>query len=113
MLTPAAVLSPVDPTSTKRKNAGSLVYVNNRPVTDRKVIQAVRVAYLICRVVDTIEDTADIPPPLREQLFDTFDELTEILHRGALFVRRLLGEIAVVVGDKRECQVDEMAIDVI
>lgn len=41
----AGVLSPVDPTSTRRKNAGSLVYVNNRPVTDRKVIQAVRVAY--------------------------------------------------------------------
>ncbi len=41
----AGVLSPVDPTSSRRKSAGSLVYVNNRPVTDRKVIQAVRVAY--------------------------------------------------------------------
>ncbi len=41
----AGVLSPVDPTSTRRKNAASLIFVNNRPVSDRKVIQAVRVAY--------------------------------------------------------------------
>lgn len=41
----AGVLAPVDPTSTRRKSSGSLIFVNNRPVTDRKVIQAVRVAY--------------------------------------------------------------------
>ena len=41
----AGLLSPVDPASAKRKKAASLVYVNDRPVSDRKVIQAVRVAY--------------------------------------------------------------------
>ena len=41
----AGVLSPVDPTSTQRKKSGSQIFVNNRAVTDRKVIQAVRVAY--------------------------------------------------------------------
>lgn len=41
----AGVLSPVDPTSTRRRSAAGLIFVNNRPVSDRKVIQAVRVAY--------------------------------------------------------------------
>ncbi len=34
---------------------------------------AVRVAYLLCRVVDTIEDDADVEPCVREALFDAFD----------------------------------------
>jgi farnesyl-diphosphate farnesyltransferase len=46
-------------------------------VLPEELREAVRVSYLICRVVDTIEDTADIPTPLREQLFDSFDQLTE------------------------------------
>lgn len=34
---------------------------------------AVRVGYLLCRVVDTIEDDDGLPPIIREQLFDAFD----------------------------------------
>ena len=36
---------------------------------------AVRVAYLLCRVVDTIEDDAAVSLPIREALFDAFDAL--------------------------------------
>jgi geranylgeranyl pyrophosphate synthase/phytoene/squalene synthetase len=37
--------------------------------------ESVRVAYLLCRVLDTVEDDADAPPPLREALFDLFDRI--------------------------------------
>ena len=37
--------------------------------------EAVRVAYLLCRIVDTIEDARALPPGLREQLFAGFDDL--------------------------------------
>ncbi len=33
----------------------------------------VRTGYLLCRVLDTIEDEADMAPSLRERLFDAFD----------------------------------------
>ena len=36
----------------------------------------VRVAYLLCRIVDTIEDEADLDPARRQQLFDAFDDQT-------------------------------------
>jgi len=36
---------------------------------------AVRVAYLLCRVVDTIEDEPGMPPHKRAELFDVFDAL--------------------------------------
>ncbi len=34
---------------------------------------AVRTAYLLCRIVDTIEDQADLDPARRKDLFDVFD----------------------------------------
>jgi farnesyl-diphosphate farnesyltransferase len=37
--------------------------------------EAVRVAYLLCRVVDTIEDEPRLPLRSREELFDQFDQL--------------------------------------
>lgn len=36
---------------------------------------AVRTGYLLCRIVDTIEDEAELDPSQREALFDTFDAL--------------------------------------
>ncbi len=36
---------------------------------------AIRVAYLLCRIVDTIEDEADLPPAERARLFDLFQRL--------------------------------------
>jgi nucleoside-diphosphate-sugar epimerase/phytoene/squalene synthetase len=36
---------------------------------------AVRVAYLLCRIVDTIEDDADVVGEAREDLYDIFDAL--------------------------------------
>jgi len=36
--------------------------------------EAVRVSYLLCRVVDTVEDAASLPWPAREALFETFDD---------------------------------------
>jgi farnesyl-diphosphate farnesyltransferase len=36
---------------------------------------AVRTAYLLCRIVDTIEDSAEVPLTTREALFDAFDAL--------------------------------------
>jgi len=35
---------------------------------------AVRTAYLLCRIVDTIEDEADLPMAVRGPLFDLFDD---------------------------------------
>lgn len=37
--------------------------------------EAVRVAYLLCRIVDTIEDEAQVAPADRVALFDFFDQL--------------------------------------
>lgn len=37
--------------------------------------EAVRVAYLLCRVVDTIEDARELPEGRREKLFEAFDDL--------------------------------------
>jgi geranylgeranyl pyrophosphate synthase/phytoene/squalene synthetase len=37
--------------------------------------EAVRAAYLLCRIVDTIEDARVLPTGLREQLFSRFDDL--------------------------------------
>jgi farnesyl-diphosphate farnesyltransferase len=37
--------------------------------------EAIRVAYLLCRIVDTIEDDAQIYAAARERLFDVFDTL--------------------------------------
>ena len=36
---------------------------------------AVRVAYLLCRIVDTVEDDETLGAPLRTELFDAFDAL--------------------------------------
>jgi farnesyl-diphosphate farnesyltransferase len=35
----------------------------------------IRIAYLLCRIVDTVEDDAIIDPATRERLFDQFDRL--------------------------------------
>ena len=40
--------------------------------------EAVCVAYLLCRIVDTIEDDPDAPQDLREVLFDAFDHLVRV-----------------------------------
>jgi farnesyl-diphosphate farnesyltransferase len=40
-----------------------------RPLED-----AVRAAYLLCRIVDTIEDDRRLPPPTRARLFAAFDD---------------------------------------
>jgi farnesyl-diphosphate farnesyltransferase len=37
--------------------------------------EAIRVAYLLCRIVDTIEDETDVRGSDRERLYDTFDLL--------------------------------------
>jgi hypothetical protein len=42
-----------------------------------------------------------------------FDELAEILDVGALLVGSLLGQLAVVLGDKIELQVIEMRVEII
>jgi farnesyl-diphosphate farnesyltransferase len=39
--------------------------------------EAVRVGYLLCRVVDSIEDEADLSPRVRIELFDAFDAAME------------------------------------
>ena len=41
----------------------------------RSLNEAVRVAYLLCRVVDSIEDATEVSPPDRTRLFDAFDHL--------------------------------------
>lgn len=38
--------------------------------------ETVGVAYLLCRIVDTIEDDRDLAADVRERLFDRFEELT-------------------------------------
>ncbi len=43
--------------------------------------EPVRVAYLLCRVVDTIEDEPDVPPELRRARFDAFD--AQLMDDGA------------------------------
>lgn len=39
--------------------------------------EAVRVGYLLCRVVDSVEDERDLDPVLRRELFDAFDAAME------------------------------------
>ena len=47
------------------------------PVLKEPLRDQVAVAYLLCRIADTIEDAEGIPAPLRETLFGTFLELIE------------------------------------
>jgi len=43
---------------------------------------AVCVAYLLCRIVDTIEDDRRVEPALRQSLFDAFDAVLDGAQRG-------------------------------
>ena len=67
--------------------------------------EAVRVSYLLCRVVDTIEDARELPAGLRETLFDGFDAL---LSGDTMDVDRLAGHAAAFEGQVSEHDVDLM-----
>jgi farnesyl-diphosphate farnesyltransferase len=56
--------------------------------------RAVRVAYLMCRAVDTIEDDAALPWTERRVLFDEFEALVEDDRRGAADLERLSEPLA-------------------
>jgi 4,4'-diapophytoene synthase len=47
------------------------------PVLDEPLRSEVAVAYLLCRIADTIEDAEGIPPATRRALFETFIELID------------------------------------
>src|SRR5262245_9719444 len=47
------------------------------PVLEDPLREQVAIAYLLCRIADTIEDAEGIPGPLRRQLFTTFLESIE------------------------------------
>jgi farnesyl-diphosphate farnesyltransferase len=56
--------------------------------------EAVRIAYLLCRIVDTVEDQADLRPADRVELFDTFDAILdddELADTGFDLVARRVG----------------------
>lgn len=45
------------------------------PVLPDRLADSVCVAYLLCRIADTIEDRADLPPALRDDLYSRFADL--------------------------------------
>ena len=61
----------------------------------------VRVAYLLCRILDTVEDATDVPLEDRESLFDRFNGLLTSIDQDP----REFEEAASVLGGDESCDV--------
>ncbi len=60
--------------------------------------EAIRVSYLLCRIVDTIEDDAVVIGPQRERLYDMFDVLMDDDGADPSVLERLTAENALGAG---------------